>query len=64
MKPEEFRSLLQNAVAGSHDALEEILEMYMPMINNASIINGELDEDCRQYIMMHIALNIGKFILD
>lgn len=63
MKPEEFRLLLQGAVAGDHDALEEFLEMYMPLINNASIINGEMDEDCRQYIMMHIALNISKFIL-
>lgn len=63
MKPEEFRSLLQGAVAGNHDSLEEILEMYMPLINNASIINGKLDEDCRQHIMMHIALNINKFIL-
>lgn len=63
MKPEEFRLLLQGAVAGDQDALEDILEMYMPLINNASIINGELDEDCRQYIMMHVALNISKFIL-
>lgn len=62
MKPEEFRILLQGAVAGNHDDLEEILELYMPLINNASIINGKLDEDCRQYIMMHIALNISKFV--
>lgn len=62
MKPEEFRSLLQNAVAGDNDAFEKILEMYMPLINNVSIINGKLDEDCRQYIMMHIILNIRKFV--
>ncbi|MDO5400181.1 MAG: helix-turn-helix domain-containing protein [Eubacteriales bacterium] len=59
MKPEEFQALLQGAVAGDRDALEEIFEMYMPLINHASTINGELDENCRQY-MMHIALNTGK----
>lgn len=56
----EFRSILTAAVAGEHSALEIILEQYSPLINY-SVINGELDEDLRQYILMHIALNIGKF---
>lgn len=63
MKPEEFRTLLQDAVSGHNDAVETILEMYLPLINNASIMNGKLDEDCRQYIMMHIFRNIRKFVL-
>lgn len=63
MKPGEFRVTLQAAVAGNHDALEKILDMYMPMINRHSIINGVLDEDCRQYILIHIALSISKFVL-
>lgn len=63
MKPEEFRVTLQAAVAGNHDALEKILDMYMPIINRHSVINGVLDEDCRQYILIHIALNISKFVL-
>ena len=50
-------------MAGSHEALEKILNLYMPLINHNSVINGVLDEDCKQYIMIHIALNIGKFIL-
>ena len=57
----EFRSILIAAVAGEHSALEIILEQYSPLINRYSVINGELDEDLRQYILMHIALNIGKF---
>lgn len=63
MKPDVFRVTLQAAVAGDHDALEKILDQYMPLINRYSIINGALDEDCRQYILIHIALNINKFIL-
>ena len=63
MSSEEFRRILEQAVAGSHEALEKILNLYMPLINHNSVINGVLDEDCKQYILIHIALNIGKFIL-
>lgn len=63
MSSEEFRRILEQAVAGSHEALEQILDLYMPLIDHNSVINGVLDEDCKQYILIHIALNIGKFIL-
>lgn len=59
----EFRELLIRAVSGDHAAVEEILLLYMPLINRYSVIDGRLDEDCRQYILIHIALNIGKFII-
>ena len=52
---------LLEAVSGSHEALEKILELYAPMINRYSLVNGRLDEDLRQYILIHIALNISKF---
>lgn len=61
MKPQEFRRILLESIAGSHEALEELLILYMPLINRYSYINGKLDEDLRQYIMIHIALNISKF---
>lgn len=48
-------------MAGSHENLEELLQLYMPMINKYSYLDGQLDEDLRQYIMIHIALNISKF---
>ncbi|MCM1508540.1 MAG: helix-turn-helix domain-containing protein [Ruminococcus flavefaciens] len=57
----DFSEILQGAVSGNHDDLEELLKMYMPLINKYSYFNGELDEDMRQYIMIHIALNISKF---
>jgi len=58
-----FSDLLTRAIAGDHDAIEDILEMYAPLINHHSRIYGYIDEDCRQYIMMRIAINISKFII-
>ena len=60
---EEFRVMLEGAVVGKHKDLETLLELYMPLINHYSMLNGKLDEDLRQYLMIHIALNISKFIL-
>jgi len=61
MKSIEFRTILTAAVAGEHSALEIILKQYSPLINRYSVINGNLDEDLKQYILIHIALNISKF---
>ena len=61
MNREEFASILLAAVAGDHEALEEILVMYAPLIEKHCYVDGKLDEDLRQYIWMHIALNINKF---
>lgn len=61
MTNSEFRSLLEAAVRGTSDALAAIFELYMPLINRLSRYNGQLDEDCRQYILIHIALHISEF---
>jgi hypothetical protein len=61
MTPDEFHRILKKAVDGSHEALEILLHLYEPLIRKHSMIDGELDEDLRQYIMIHIALNISKF---
>ena len=63
MNSEEFRLVLQAAVAGSHEALEKILKLYAPLIDKRSKIDGQVDEDLRQYILIHIALNISKFVI-
>lgn len=63
MNKEEFRSILTGAMAGCYEDLEKILELYMPLIEKNSYINGNLDEDLKQYLMIHIALQIGKFPL-
>lgn len=61
MSKEDFRSILTGAVSGNHEDLEKILELYMPLIDKNSYVNGRLDEDLKQYLMIHIALQIGKF---
>ncbi len=61
MSKEEFCSVLTGAVTGCHEDLEQILELYMPLIDKYSYVNGKLDEDLKQYLMIHIALQIGKF---
>lgn len=63
MSREEFRLTLMEAISGSHEALEKILELYAPLINKHSRVNGQIDEDLRQYILIHIALNISKFTI-
>lgn len=61
MTNNEFHSLLEAAVRGNSDALAAIFELYMPLINRLSRYDGHLDEDCRQYILIHIALHISEF---
>lgn len=61
MTNDEFKATLQAAVDGSYEALEELLRLYEPLIQKYSYIDGKPDEDLRQYILIHIALNIGKF---
>ena len=63
LSAEEFRKVLEGAVAGTHSDLETLLELYEPLITKYSKVNGKLDEDLRQYQLIHIALNISKFIL-
>ncbi|MEH2933618.1 helix-turn-helix domain-containing protein [Acutalibacter sp. JLR.KK004] len=58
-----FFKVLSKAVAGDKEALADVVELYMPLINRYSRINGVLDEDLRQYIFLHILKNISKFSL-
>ena len=63
MRGDNFHNILLGAVSGSHRDLENLLRLYEPLIDHSSRINGLLDEDLRQYIMIHIALNISKFTI-
>lgn len=56
-----FEELIIAAQNGSDKAMTEILEMYMPLIDKHSRIDGVLDEDLRQIILMKVIKNIGKF---
>ncbi len=63
MDNSEFHQILQGAVAGSHRDLEILLELYAPLIRKHAYIDGEFSEELYQYLLIHIALNIHKFIL-
>ena len=58
MTNEQFRKLLIKAQAGDNEAMTDILEMYMPLINKHSYVNGKLDEDLRQNIILEILKSI------
>ena len=50
------------ASTGTGNATESEYE-YTVEDTNHCFINGKLDPDLRQYILMHIALKISKFII-
>ena len=56
-----FEKVLRNAISGDTDAMSEIIKMYMPLINKHSIQNRKMDEDLRQYIIIHIVKSIPKY---
>jgi len=56
-----FHELLRQAIDGEPEAVDEILRLYMPLINRNSVVDGVFDEDCRQYILLRVAGQIGKF---
>ena len=58
-----FADLLSRAIDDDYDAVEEILEMYMPLINNHSRMYGYIDEDLKQYIMLRLVKSISKFVI-
>lgn len=56
-----FKELLIRAKDGSHEAEEEILRLYRPLLMKESIQNGVFDEDLYQELCI-VALNcIRKF---
>ncbi len=53
--------MLKKALSGNQEELEKIILLYMPLINKYSYINGKIDEDLRQYIILRILNTIKKF---
>ena len=56
-----FRDLIIEAQKGNNEAMTEILEMYMQVVNKHSYIDGQIDEDLRQEILLKIITNIKNF---
>lgn len=61
MTKSEFAEILTMAIAGHSTALDKIFDLYMPLIDKHSVVDGRFDEDCKQYIMIQIALQISHF---
>ena len=61
VKNTEFADVIQKAIAGDRDSIERVIERYMPLINNQSIIDGKIDEDLRQYIILNIIKKLPGF---
>lgn len=61
MNNESFRLLLSDAIAGDMDALAELFQMYMPLIDRYSYVDGILNEDLRQYILLHVFEKLSQF---
>ena len=57
----EFRDVLSKAIQGDKTAIEQLLILYKPMIDNASKVNKKLDEDLRQEILLTLFQAIPKF---
>ena len=60
MTNREFRNTLSKATAGDVEALADIIELYMPLINSYSYVAGKFDADLRQTILLHILENISR----
>ncbi len=61
MNSNEFELMLSQAVNGDNDAIMHIIELYEPLINNTSIIDGKFDDDLKQFILLQIVRKISKF---
>lgn len=61
MNSTEFQAVLQKAVKGDRVALEQLLILYKQLIDHASMVNGKLDEDLRQEILLHLVKAIPQF---
>ena len=57
----EFRDVMSKATQGDKTAIEQLLILYKPMIDNASKVNKKLDEDLRQEILLKLFQAIPKF---
>lgn len=61
MTRDEFHVTLSKAISGGQEALADIMEQYMPLINRYSYVDGKLDEDLRQDILLEVFRSIGRF---
>lgn len=57
----EFKEMIIRAKRGENGAIEELLEMYRPLITKESIIDGIFDEDLYQELCYRFIQCIDRF---
>ena len=55
------KELLIRAKRGENSAIEELLEMYRPLLTKESIVEGVFDEDLYQELCYRFVQCINKF---
>ena len=56
-----FQELIIRAKRGENSAIEELLEMYRPLLTKESIVEGVFDEDLYQELCYRFIQCIDKF---
>ena len=56
-----FKELIIRAQRGENSAIEELLEMYRPLLTKESIVEGVFDEDLYQELCYRFVQCIEKF---
>lgn len=56
-----FQELIIRAKRGENSAIEEMLEMYRPLLTKESIVEGVFDEDLYQELCYRFIQCIDKF---
>lgn len=56
-----FQELIIRAKRGENSAIEELLEMYRPLLTKESIVEGVLEEDLYQELCYRFIQCIDKF---
>ncbi|EET58327.1 hypothetical protein BRYFOR_09714 [Marvinbryantia formatexigens DSM 14469] len=57
----EFEELLFRAKADDKQAVEQIIEMYRPLVIKNALVNGVFDEDLYQELMVEVVKCIQYF---
>ena len=61
MSEHNFKELYESTIDGDEEAIEEIIDIFKPIIYKNSYINGELDNDCVQELNIKLYLCIKNF---
>ena len=57
-----FKELVVRAKRGDHNAQEELLTMYKPLLMKEAVIDGVYDEDLYQQLCYRFLICIERFV--